>query len=582
MSGVERSTGTNREVAHRIFATEYEAADYAFSESEEDRAPNYVITPTGARINRLFVVGVLTEVEQVGENVLRGRVVDPTGAFVLYAGQYQPDEQAFLERADPPTFVAVTGKARTFQPDDSDQIFTSVRPESINEVDATTRDRWNVQAARATIDRIDTMAAALASGYSGDNLRSALLEAGVADHLAHGIPLALDHYGTTATYLQALREVALETAELVADRRDEVGPLDIEVDDAGEVRPTDVGGDLIELPEPAPVETAADPSADEASSDEEPSETDVPGSAGGDEASPESAAESTDTTASSEMDAGQSESETPIAASAPEATDADESDSSTVTPETGDVSDATDREVESTTTDVSTEGNDPDSPGSEDEADADDLGDFSEEGFDLEDETREEIEEEYGTEFQSGTEVDEPGSANIDPEGETPADATTGEPSEGAGDDADTASETGAHSESGTATDPESGAENTDGHSATVSGEQESIEAPQSTGEDQDRKDDATGTEATAEDDVTAAESATEDGQEAETLHDVKGEVLSVMKELDQGDGADRSAVVSAMTDRYAVDAAAVEDAIQEALMDGECYEPDDSRLKPI
>ncbi len=62
--------------------------------------------------------------------------MDPTGPFVIYAGQYLPDELAFLEAADPPMFVAVTGKARTFQPDDSDRVFTSVRPESISEVDA--------------------------------------------------------------------------------------------------------------------------------------------------------------------------------------------------------------------------------------------------------------------------------------------------------------------------------------------------------------------------------------------------------------------------------------------------------------
>jgi RPA family protein len=90
MSDADQSGAGRREVAYRIFAAEFDDADYSYSESDEDRAPNYVITPTGARANRLFVVGVLTEVETVSEDVLRARVVDPTGAFVLYAGQYQP------------------------------------------------------------------------------------------------------------------------------------------------------------------------------------------------------------------------------------------------------------------------------------------------------------------------------------------------------------------------------------------------------------------------------------------------------------------------------------------------------------
>ncbi|MUV90918.1 hypothetical protein GJ629_14285, partial [Halapricum sp. CBA1109] len=162
----------NREVAYRLFAAEFEDADFSYAESDEERAPNYVVTPTGARVNRLFVVGVLTEVESVGEDILRARVVDPTGAVVVYAGQYQPDAQAFFERAEPPAFLAVSGKARTFQPEDSDVIYTSLRPESVNEVDAETRDRWTVRTAERTLDRIGTMAAAKQSGATGDALRA--------------------------------------------------------------------------------------------------------------------------------------------------------------------------------------------------------------------------------------------------------------------------------------------------------------------------------------------------------------------------------------------------------------------------
>ena len=180
----------NREVAHRIFAAEFDDADLDYSESDEERAPNYVVTPTGLRVNRLFAVGVLTEVESVNEQTLRGRIVDPTGAFVTYAGQYQPDEAAFLDRTTPPAFVALTGKARTFQPDDSDLVYTSVRPESFATVDADTRDRWVVSAAEATLDRLAVFAAALDSPPRGDDLREAL-EAGGAPAALTGVPTLL-------------------------------------------------------------------------------------------------------------------------------------------------------------------------------------------------------------------------------------------------------------------------------------------------------------------------------------------------------------------------------------------------------
>ena len=101
-----------REVAYRLFAAEFDDAEFSYSESDEERAPNYVVTPTGGRVNRLFAVGVLTEVEDVNPEMVRGRVVDPTGAFVTYAGQYQPDALAFLERTNPPVFVALSGRRR--------------------------------------------------------------------------------------------------------------------------------------------------------------------------------------------------------------------------------------------------------------------------------------------------------------------------------------------------------------------------------------------------------------------------------------------------------------------------------------
>ena len=81
------ASGPSREVAYRVFADEFNDAHYTYAESDEERAPNYLVTPTGARVNRLFVVGVLTEVEEVSDGVIRARVVDPTGAFVIYAGQ---------------------------------------------------------------------------------------------------------------------------------------------------------------------------------------------------------------------------------------------------------------------------------------------------------------------------------------------------------------------------------------------------------------------------------------------------------------------------------------------------------------
>jgi hypothetical protein len=145
----------SREVARRVFAEEFNDAGYTFKESDDERAPVYALLPTGERANRVFLVGTLTEKEDVGEDseYWRGRIVDPTGTFFAYAGQYQPDAAGALRELEPPAYVAVVGKPRTYETDDG-QVNVSVRPESITQVDAATRDRWVVETAERTLERV--------------------------------------------------------------------------------------------------------------------------------------------------------------------------------------------------------------------------------------------------------------------------------------------------------------------------------------------------------------------------------------------------------------------------------------------
>jgi len=146
-----------REVAQRVFAAEFNDASYTFKESDDDRAPVYLLLPTGERANRVFFVGTLTETDDVGEDneYWQGRIVDPTGTFFVYAGQYQPEAASTLRELEPPAYVAVVGKPRTYETDDG-SITVSVRPESITPVDADTRDRWVVETAERTVERIET------------------------------------------------------------------------------------------------------------------------------------------------------------------------------------------------------------------------------------------------------------------------------------------------------------------------------------------------------------------------------------------------------------------------------------------
>ena len=502
-----------REVAYRLFAAEFDDSEFDYSESDEERAPNYVVTPTGARVNRLFAVGVLTEVEDVNPEMVRGRVVGPTGAFVTYAGQYQPDALTFLERADPPTFLALSGKARTFEPDDGDRIYTSVRPESVSEVDAETRDRWVVTTAERTLERIGIMASAIEAGLGGEQLRAALVDAGVDERLADGVALALDYYGTTPAYLDALRETALDALRVVSGEKDEVSRLDVAPDegmgDASALATLDLSG------APSP-ETAA---AAAGVTDDEPS----PGDAGADEQATEAEAESeperetpsaeADTATGSEPSAEPEVETEPEAESEPEVEAEPEPETAAESEPTEPAGSETD-EVESTP--------EPDAGGADEdvrEEVEEELDDFDPGEFELDEEERREVEEEYGTEFSTAGEVEEAGI-------ETPGPDEESEPSEGVTDD-----------------EPKS----------------ESEPEPEPEPE--------------------ASES--EDTADTEDL-DLEDAVMETMEALDDGDGADREELVATLVEEHGVAADAVEEAIQDALMSGRCYEPSDGVFKSI
>ncbi|MFP8891256.1 hypothetical protein ACLI4U_16040 [Natrialbaceae archaeon A-CW2] len=560
MSAEEEIPG--REVAYRLFAAEFDDATLSYSESDEERAPNYVITPTGARLNRVFVVGALTEVTSVNEEMLRARIVDPTGAFVVYAGQYQPEALAFLERTDPPAFVAVTGKARTYQPEDSEVVYTSIRPESLALVDADTRERWVVSAAEQTLERAGTMAAAadIAPTLDDDALEEALLEAGVERGLATGIPLALEHYGTTAAYLESIRDLALDSARVVAGERDEVRGLGRRPNGSSETAPSlaSLAAELVDLDlevDGSLEEAASKPSGGEAETAAE-APSGAPDATAEPEAKIEEAVATTDDTETPVADSADADPsledsadvEPSVADSAdtePTAQATDDSDSSsaetatTETPESTDdlgdfdapgddpVDDVTDTDSDDTLGDFDAGG--ADTEGAADAPATEDSEDVAAGMYEMDDEERAELEAEFGTDFATGDEVEEPGEADIDvPETET------------------------------------------------------AIEDEASDTTEEAAEEEATGAADDEPTDIDDEAAETEEAEETTADVDLESLAVETMRDLDDGDGADRQAVIDAVVEEAGADADAVEEAIQDALMGGQCYEPGDETLKAI
>lgn len=209
----------DREVAWRIFAHEFNISTLHIIEGEE-RAPNYIITPTGVKCNRLFIVGVVTEVENIGQdnNLWRARVADPTGVFTVYAGQYQPEAAIFLSELQAPAYVAIVGKARKYEPGDG-SVYVSVRPEEINHADEKQRDRWVLDTAERTLERIKIIEDALKSGASGNELQEFLQKKGTNTVLAEGAVRAIQHYKNLDKILLELKNALIHAVQAVASER---------------------------------------------------------------------------------------------------------------------------------------------------------------------------------------------------------------------------------------------------------------------------------------------------------------------------------------------------------------------------
>jgi uncharacterized protein len=210
-----------REPAWRIFAAEYNDAALEIKGSGE-KVPSYVVTPLGSKVNRVFIAGVLTDVENVSEGgeYLRAHLSDPTGVFTIYSGQYQQEATNKLQSIEVPAFVAIIGKVRTYIPEEG-TLYVSLRPELVREVNAEARDRWIIETCMQTKQRISAILEA--QKMTQPNVYD-LKKLGYNRELSEGIVAALKKYGAVDVnkYTTLIRESLQYIAPAAAERFEEV------------------------------------------------------------------------------------------------------------------------------------------------------------------------------------------------------------------------------------------------------------------------------------------------------------------------------------------------------------------------
>jgi RPA family protein len=146
-----------REVAWRVLARELESS-LEEEKGEGDRPVGHVLSPFGARMNRVLVAGTLSPAEPVGRDdpptFWRARLTDPSGAVPVTAGGFQPRAMAQLRAVTVPRPSIVVGKVHLYRGRDA-VAYVSVRAEAIRAVAESDERAALAEIVRQTFDRLD-------------------------------------------------------------------------------------------------------------------------------------------------------------------------------------------------------------------------------------------------------------------------------------------------------------------------------------------------------------------------------------------------------------------------------------------
>jgi uncharacterized protein len=150
---------TLRETAWRVTARELEGS-VEEERGEGERVASYLVSPFGARMNRVLVAGSLSPAEPVGRDdpptSWRAQLTDPTGTVAVTAGSFQPRAMAQLRGGPGPRPAVVIGKAHLFHGRDG-TAQVSVRAEAVRAVAEAEERAALAEIGRQTLDRLDLL-----------------------------------------------------------------------------------------------------------------------------------------------------------------------------------------------------------------------------------------------------------------------------------------------------------------------------------------------------------------------------------------------------------------------------------------
>ncbi len=146
-----------REVAWRVTAQEILSA-LQEERGTGERAATYLLSPYGARMNRVLIVGSLSAPESIGRDPAqpfwRARLTDPTATVVVTAGGFQPRAMAQLRAGSAPRPALVVGKLHLYRGNDGTG-YVSIRAEAVRTLDEAAMRAALADELAQSLDRLD-------------------------------------------------------------------------------------------------------------------------------------------------------------------------------------------------------------------------------------------------------------------------------------------------------------------------------------------------------------------------------------------------------------------------------------------
>lgn len=199
---------TGRELAWRVLANEIHAST-AEERGTGAKSPSYLISPLGARMNRVLVAGTVAPTRSAGADTPGGfvsaRLTDPTGILSVTAGSYQPQGKADLERLASPISAIVVGKVGRFRSEGTVPV-ASILAETIQPVTDVELRALTAEAATQTLERLEIALRLRGPTPPSDK---ELAEIGVAPAWVRGARASVERYSTLdpSPFIESVRAV---------------------------------------------------------------------------------------------------------------------------------------------------------------------------------------------------------------------------------------------------------------------------------------------------------------------------------------------------------------------------------------